>query len=187
VRRAAVVARLQRNDRAHRRAKIVPHATVRRVAPAGEKDASPEPRERVDLRIVVVFAALSAALLTPFGWQALKPTDAQDLRDFASTLASDAREATQLLDRRDSLTRPYYSAELEDLGESINSQRGALLHLPVSDDAAALLRQLTDLAETFKNATEDAALAWNDLGKRAEARSTLERVARDADSLAGGP
>jgi hypothetical protein len=153
---------------------------------SGNASSRPGQALHTDLRPIALFLILTTALLAPFAWQALLPTDSEDLKDFASTLASDAREAARILDRRDSVTPTYYAAELEDLGDSITSARGTILHRPVQPDVTPLRQQLMELAKTFADATEGAALAWDDAATRVRARAAFGVVAAEAERLGDG-
>src|SRR5215210_3251570 len=118
--------------------------------------------EPLDLRVATAFIVLTLALVAPGIAHALSPTDDQGLRDAASTLESQAREAVALIERRDSITDVTFAAELRDLGGAAEEARSDLLRQSVEPAAESKRNELANAASQLADATDDASLAAGD-------------------------
>jgi hypothetical protein len=142
--------------------------------------------ESIDLRVVALFLVLTAALLAPAAWHLTTPTDPQELDDFLSSLRSRANEAAAIIERRDRVTRAYFSSELEELGDATDQERGVLLHRPADAAAASLLPSANALADTFSGIVERAALSYDNLTALQGERGRLDALRAELDRIAGG-
>ena len=132
--------------------------------------------EDVDLRVAAVFVVVTLALMAPGIVHALSPADDQDVKDAASTLESQGREALALMAHRDGTTDLAFSAELEDLAATAQEIRDDLLREAVQPAAAGSRDKVADLAGQLAAAADDASLAVGD-------RQRLDRDQATVDGL----
>jgi hypothetical protein len=145
-----------------------------------------ESAEPLDLRVAAAFVVLTLALVAPGLVHALTPTDEQGLKDAASTLESQARQAVALIDHRSGTTDAAFAAELQDLAGEAEEMRSDLLRQAVAPGAEKKRDQLADAASEVSDATDDASLAAGDGSRLDQDRDKLETVIQTLDELAGG-
>jgi hypothetical protein len=145
-----------------------------------------ESAEPLDLRVAAAFVVLTLALVAPGLVHALTPTDEQGLKDAASTLESQARQAVALIDHRSGTTDAAFAAELQDLAGEAEEMRSDLLRQAVAPGAEKKRDQLADAASEVSDATDDASLAAGDGSRLDQDRDKLQTVIQTLDELAGG-
>src|SRR4051812_35104796 len=117
---------------------------------------------------------------------ALSPVDNDALKDAASTLQSQAREAIALIERRDRTSPLTFSAELQDLGGEADEISSDILHEAVQPDVEAQRDRLADAAAAVADAADEASLAVDDPARLDKARGELQKLVDELDRIGGG-
>jgi hypothetical protein len=142
--------------------------------------------EPLDLRIALVFVALTVVLVAPGVMNGLSPLGDAALKDAASTLQSQAREAVAVIERRDRVSALAFSAELQDLGNAAQEIRADLLREAVDASLRSQRDRVAESARQIGDAADDASVAADDRAQLDRDRVTLGKLVRDLDNIGGG-
>jgi hypothetical protein len=143
-------------------------------------------RERIDLRVVAAFAAVTFLLVLPAIVNALTPADEQALEDTATSLEMGGREALEIVDLRSRLTPVLYAAELEDVAAQADDVRGQLEREPIEARSGGERDDLVTVASALADAVDDASLAVDDDAARAADRQRIARLVATLARLGSG-
>ena len=139
------------------------------------------------VQVVGAFIAVALALLAPFAYEWLTPTDRQDVGDLLSSLDSDVRDAARTLDLRDELTETYFASQLEDLAELADQSRSMVVVKPYEPAIEQLRDRYVGLAKDFADTAEAAALTYRDADARRRSRAALGALTRQIGEELGAP